>query len=77
MAPDVRREIEADHVAVGTDSAEGDVSPALFEKMMRYERAYVRTGGRLVAGADPWGNGAEGAGRVTSPRHLSREDGCR
>jgi imidazolonepropionase-like amidohydrolase len=31
---------------------------ALFEKMMQWEREFVRAGGLLAAGVDPWGNGS-------------------
>ena len=30
----------------------------LFQKMMRYDLAFARAGGLLVAGVDPWGNGS-------------------
>jgi hypothetical protein len=34
------------------------VSPVLFAKMMEFERRFVRAGGLLGAGVDPWGNGS-------------------
>jgi imidazolonepropionase-like amidohydrolase len=34
------------------------VPTRLFEKMMRWELQFVRAGGRLAAGVDPWGNGS-------------------
>jgi cytosine/adenosine deaminase-related metal-dependent hydrolase len=54
----VRRDVEASHASVGTDKAEFNLSPILFQKMMRYDRAFARAGGLLVAGVDPWGNGS-------------------
>jgi imidazolonepropionase-like amidohydrolase len=58
LSPDVRRDVEASHASVGTDKAEFNLSPILFQKMMRYDRAFARAGGLLVAGVDPWGNGS-------------------
>ncbi|HSQ32834.1 MAG TPA: amidohydrolase family protein [Gemmatimonadaceae bacterium] len=53
LQPDVRREVEA------SLSDTSFVLPLLlFQKMMRYELAFVRAGGLLVAGVDPWGNGS-------------------
>jgi len=34
------------------------VEPALFQKMMQYDRDFVRAGGVLAAGVDPWGLGS-------------------
>jgi Amidohydrolase family len=34
------------------------VSPVLFQKMMAFERKWVKAGGLLAAGVDPWGNGS-------------------
>jgi imidazolonepropionase-like amidohydrolase len=58
LSPDLRRDVEASHASVGTDKAEFNLSPILFQKMMRYDRAFARAGGLLVAGVDPWGNGS-------------------
>jgi imidazolonepropionase-like amidohydrolase len=58
LAPAVREEVEADHAALGTEKSEFDLSPVLFQKMMQYDRAFVRAGGLLVSGVDPWGNGS-------------------
>jgi imidazolonepropionase-like amidohydrolase len=58
LSPDIRRDVEASHAALGTDKAEFNLPPLLFEKMMRYDREFARAGGLLVAGVDPWGNGS-------------------
>ena len=58
LAPAVRAEVEASHEALGTEKAEFDLPPLLFQKMMQYDRAFVRAGGLLVSGVDPWGNGS-------------------
>jgi len=34
------------------------VEPELFQKMMQYDREFVRAGGVLGAGVDPWGHGS-------------------
>ena len=57
LTPDVQREVQAANASV-TDTSAFVVSPALFQKMMRYDREFVRAGGLLVAGVDPWGNGS-------------------
>jgi len=58
LAPDLRRDVEQSFSLLGTDKAEFNLSPVLFQKMMRYDRAFARAGGLLVAGVDPWGNGS-------------------
>jgi hypothetical protein len=58
LSPDVRREVETAFTLVGTDKAEFNLPALLFQKMMRYDRAFARAGGLLVAGVDPWGNGS-------------------
>jgi enamidase len=57
LSPDVipeyrsaRQEIESRSVFV--------VEPALFNKMIQYDVAFVRAGGLLGAGVDPWGHGS-------------------
>jgi imidazolonepropionase-like amidohydrolase len=54
MTPDVRREVEASLA----DTTQFTLPLLLFQKMLRYEREFVRAGGLLVAGVDPWGNGS-------------------
>ncbi|MEP6495039.1 MAG: amidohydrolase family protein [bacterium] len=58
LAPDTRREVEANNASVGTDKSEFNLPLRLFQNMMRYDRAFVRAGGLLVSGVDPWGNGS-------------------
>ena len=41
-----------------TNKGNGFVPPRLFQKMMQFERKWVRAGGLLAAGVDPWGNGS-------------------
>lgn len=54
LSPETRKIVEQAHA----DANEFPVSPELFTKMMQYERAFVRAGGLLVSGVDPWGNGS-------------------
>jgi hypothetical protein len=56
LDPEVRREVEANHAALGTDGGL-TVSPALLKNMMRWEYDFVQAGGLLGAGSDPWGTG--------------------
>lgn len=52
---DVRREVEANRTALEGD---GFAMPErLLLKMMEWERSFVRAGGLLGAGSDPWGTG--------------------
>ena len=58
LRPDLRTEVEASLTELG-DSTKTFVLPlSLFQKMMRYDAAFARAGGLLVAGVDPWGNGS-------------------
>jgi cytosine/adenosine deaminase-related metal-dependent hydrolase len=52
----VRREVEANHAALGRDGGL-TVSASLLKNMMRWERDFVAAGGLLGAGSDPWGTG--------------------
>lgn len=55
LAPDTRAEVESTHAAIGRD---GLVVPErLLRRMMAWERDFVRAGGVLGAGVDPWGTG--------------------
>jgi hypothetical protein len=55
LAPDTRREVEANHAGL---AASGFTVPErLLRKMMRWERDFVAAGGLLGAGCDPWGTG--------------------
>lgn len=55
LAPDTRREVEASHASLGRDGFA--VPERLINKMMEWERDFVRAGGLLGAGVDPWGTG--------------------
>ena len=55
LAPDARREVEANHAALATASF--NVPERLLARMMAWERAFVQAGGLLAAGSDPWGTG--------------------
>jgi hypothetical protein len=55
LAPDTRREVEANHAAL--DTSRFTVPERLLTKMMRWERMFVAAGGLLGAGCDPWGTG--------------------
>lgn len=57
LAPPVRAEVEASFASLTQPNA-FIVAPLLFQKMMKYDRAFARAGGLLVAGVDPWGNGS-------------------
>ncbi|MEP6833145.1 MAG: amidohydrolase family protein [Gemmatimonas sp.] len=54
LSPETRRLVEAAHA----DAKEFVLPTTLFQKMMVYERQFVRAGGLLVSGVDPWGNGS-------------------
>lgn len=55
LAPDTRKEVEETHASLGKD---GFIVPeGLLKKMMAWEREFVRAGGLLGAGVDPWGTG--------------------
>ncbi|HEX9709676.1 MAG TPA: amidohydrolase family protein [Candidatus Thermoplasmatota archaeon] len=55
LDPDVRREVEANHAGLAESGFA--VPGRLLAKMMAWERAFVRAGGLLGAGSDPWGTG--------------------
>ena len=55
LAPDTRAEVESTHAALGRDAFV--VPERLLKKMMAWERDFVRAGGVLGAGVDPWGTG--------------------
>jgi imidazolonepropionase-like amidohydrolase len=57
LAPDVRREVESANASLADTNA-FSVPLLLFKKMMRLDREFVRAGGLLVSGVDPWGNGS-------------------
>ena len=55
LTPATRKEVEATHAALAKSPF--TVSARLLKKMMEWERAFVRAGGLLGAGCDPWGTG--------------------
>jgi len=55
LAPDTRREVEANQAALDTSCF--TVPDRLLRKMMQWERDFVAAGGLLGAGCDPWGTG--------------------
>ena len=55
LAPAVRKEVESNHVGLAQSGF--TVPVRLLKKMMEWERAFVRAGGLLGAGCDPWGTG--------------------
>ena len=55
LAPAARSEVEANHAALAQSGY--TVPVRLLKKMMEWERAFVRAGGLLGAGCDPWGTG--------------------
>lgn len=55
LAPDTRAEVESTHAALGRDAFV--VPERLLKKMMAWERDFVKAGGVLGAGVDPWGTG--------------------
>jgi imidazolonepropionase-like amidohydrolase len=57
LAPEAREALEQDRRALAA-SPQFSVPLVLFRKMMEWERAFVRAGGLLAAGVDPWGNGS-------------------
>jgi hypothetical protein len=55
LTPATRKEVEANHAALAQSPFTMPVR--LLKKMMEWERAFVRAGGLLGAGCDPWGTG--------------------
>jgi imidazolonepropionase-like amidohydrolase len=57
LAPEAREAVDQFHRELR--AAQGFSVPLLlFQKMMQWEREFVRAGGLLAAGVDPWGNGS-------------------
>jgi imidazolonepropionase-like amidohydrolase len=57
LSPEARAELEKSRADLMSRPA-FSVPERLFTKMMRWERDFVRAGGLLAAGVDPWGNGS-------------------
>jgi imidazolonepropionase-like amidohydrolase len=55
LTPATRKEVEDNNAGLAKSGF--TVSAALLQKMMQWDRAFVRAGGLLGAGCDPWGTG--------------------
>jgi imidazolonepropionase-like amidohydrolase len=55
LAPSARAEVQANNAGLAQSGF--TVPVRLLKKMMEWERAFVRAGGLLGAGCDPWGTG--------------------
>ena len=55
LAPAARAEVQANNAGLAQSGF--TVPVRLLKKMMEWERAFVRAGGLLGAGCDPWGTG--------------------
>jgi imidazolonepropionase-like amidohydrolase len=55
LSPAARKEVEENNAGLAKSGF--TVSVGLLEKMMQWDRAFVRAGGLLGAGCDPWGTG--------------------
>ena len=56
LAPEIAEEVR--EISIQRREGRGSIDPAIFEKAMEYERAFVDAGGLLAAGVDPTGYGA-------------------
>ncbi len=56
LAPEIAEEVR--EISIQRREGRGAIDPAVFEKAMEYERAFVEAGGLLGAGVDPTGYGA-------------------
>ena len=56
LAPEIAEEVR--EISIQRREGRGSIDPAIFEKAMEYERAFVDAGGLLPAGVDPTGYGA-------------------
>ena len=56
LAPEIAEEVR--EISIQRREGRGSIDPAVFEKAMEYERAFVDAGGLLAAGVDPTGYGA-------------------
>lgn len=56
LAPEIAEEVRA--ISVERRAGRGAIDPAVFQKALEYEKAFVEAGGLLGAGVDPTGYGA-------------------
>ena len=56
LAPEIADEVRA--IAVRRRAGQGAIDPAVYQKALEYEKAFVDAGGVLGAGVDPTGYGA-------------------
>ena len=56
LAPEIAEEVRA--IAESRRAGEGAIDPAVYQKALEYEKAFVEAGGTLGAGVDPTGYGA-------------------
>lgn len=56
LAPEIAEEVRA--ISIERRAGRGAIDPAVYQKALEYERAFVEAGGLLAAGVDPTGYGA-------------------
>jgi len=56
LAPEIAEEVRT--IAIARRAGRGAIDPAVYQKALEYERAFVAAGGLLAAGVDPTGYGA-------------------
>jgi enamidase len=56
LAPEIAAEVR--QIAEARRAGEGAIDPAVYQKALEYEKAFVDAGGTLAAGVDPTGYGA-------------------
>ncbi|MEX0836811.1 MAG: amidohydrolase family protein, partial [Gemmatimonadota bacterium] len=56
LAPEIAREVR--EIAEARRAGQGAIDPAVYQKALEYEYAFVQAGGTLAAGVDPTGYGA-------------------
>lgn len=56
LAPEIAEEVRA--ISIQRRAGRGAIDPAVYQKALEYEKAFVEAGGLLAAGVDPTGYGA-------------------
>ena len=56
LAPEIAEEVRA--ISIERRAGRGAIDPAVYQKALEYEKAFVEAGGLLAAGVDPTGYGA-------------------